>query len=161
VRTTLAGVDVVHKGKDVFVVPIVILKRNLAFRAVSKAFDINDILVNGVLALTQIFDEGYESPLELEFMCLGLRQPFIDNRYLYSLVEECQFPEPGRKNFETEISSLEYCIVRKKAGHCSPFIAIANHLHRLFRNPSQILLEVYVAISMNIHLAPGRKCIDN
>ena len=105
-RAAFLGIDVVRKGKQVFSVAVVVLKRDLQHH-----FRFFNLHINGLVqrrfGFVQMLDERDDSALVLEYLLFDRLFPLVLERDLESLIQKGELTKPLRQHVEAEVERLE------------------------------------------------------
>ena len=89
VTSTLRGIDIIHKRVDSLVVGIVVLEGNFHFDPLRLSLKTDRMFMENCFILVQMFNEGCQSPLIVEFLCF-IGAIIMENDF-QSMIQECQF----------------------------------------------------------------------
>ena len=84
-------VDVISERKNLLLVAVVVLHRDLKVDAITHAFKIDDLVVKRRLVLVQVLDKGNDTPGVVKLVLLV--GAFVLDRDQHAPVEECEFAQ--------------------------------------------------------------------
>ena len=127
VGAPLMGVDVVGKGKELFVIGIIVLHGNFYIDTAFFTVEEDRFGMQGVLVPVQILDEGNDAAFIVEIVMLILF-PFIVNGDPDAGIEEGEFAQPLGKDVEGKIDGLENGVVGEEGNLGAPFLRLTDRL---------------------------------
>ncbi len=161
VGAALSGVDVVDEGEHVLVEAVVVLDRALDLDVVPGRFDVDRLLVEHRLVLVEVLDEALHAAFEDELVGLRGGQPLVPDRYLDTLVEEGELPQPVCQDVKVVGSGLEDSLIGLEPYRRAPLVRVADDLDRLFGDADQVFLKVDLSFQVHVRFAPGREGVDD
>ncbi len=159
VRTAFMGIDVVGERKDLLLISIVVLHRNLEIDAFANTLEIDDFVVQWFLVLVQVLNKRNDSAGIVKFVLLFVSLVFDGDEQ--SPIEKGHLPQPLGKNVKTELSGFENFVIRLETHFGSPPVRVARHFQGSCRNPAVIALHVDFSAPPDLKIQPLGKRVDN
>ena len=155
------GVDIINEGVHVFSVSGLILHGNIHNDLVLFPFKSNYILVDQILALIEISDKFSNTAGIMELFTLLRPFPVVGKGDFESLVEECQFSYPDLQCVIAEICAfLKDFRIRHKGNNSAGIVGFPDHGHFFRYCAAGESHFIYLAVSVNLNLHPGRQSIN-
>ena len=159
VGTALGGVDVVGEGEHALVEAVVPLERHLDGRAVLHAGDVHRRCEQRGLVAVQVFDEGHDAALVVEFPADGGLAPVVGQHDAYAGIQEGHLAEAGLQRVEVEVAGFKDAGLRVLAGlHVRPkadggagAVGLAHDLQVVEDLAPLVFLLVDLAVLVDVH----------
>ena len=152
-------IDVVGKGKNIFVVTIVILKRTLHFDIVFFLIHIENLAVKRAFGTVQILNELRNAAVVFERMLLV--RTLLLNRDFNAFVEKGELSQAVRKRIKAEFNFLKDLFVRLKHDLRSGALAFADNGDFGHRFSALVLLAIEIPVAAHFHFAPLGKRVGD
>ena len=161
--TTLYRIDVIDIRMKVFGEAIIIFHGQFYRHAVFLAFDIDRLLHQDIAAGIQIGQEVLEPVGGIIAVALIdtflILNPAVGQAQPQTLVQECQFPQTGRKDVIIVFGHRKNLRIGLESNQSPAVIRFADHLDRIQRLAFLVFLYKMLAFTEYIHLHMGRKRI--
>ena len=158
-KAAFAGVDVVGKGEDGFLVGVVVLQGHVNVDPVPLRLEMNRLGVQGDPGMVEPLHERGDAALVVERLFLLL--PFVPEGNGHPGVEEGQLPHSGGQGLVGEYGHREYFRVGQKADQSSSALGRADDLELGRFGAPLVFLLIDLAVAVNLHLGPLRQGVDH
>ena len=146
-HTTLRCDDIIYEAVNRLVVAVIMLKSNFNIYIILNAFAVNNLVIDGCLALVEVFYEFLDTAFIVEGFFNRLLRTKIRKAYLQILRKEGSLSESDLQSLKIIDNIIKYGSIRLEGYSCTGLICLAHNLKVVADISSLIPLLIYLAIS--------------
>ncbi len=160
-RTPLDRINIIRISKYILVIATGVLQRNFNFNIFFIGRKINNLVMQCVFILVQIFNERNDTAFKIKNRLFFFSLPQIGQFNIQAFIKERQLAQSFGQDIIGKFCSLaKNRRIWHERDFCTCFLRFADHLKFCNRNAALIPLMIDLLITLDFNFEPSGKSID-